>query len=53
MNHRPLPPQAPLGKRIVSQAGRHQFYTVCIRDGVAVYDERQMRKQPDWTYASG
>jgi NADH-quinone oxidoreductase subunit F len=24
-----------------------------IRDGVAVYDERQTRKQPDWTYASG
>jgi NADH-quinone oxidoreductase subunit F len=24
---------------------------VDIRDGVAVYDERQSRKQPDWTYA--
>jgi len=24
---------------------------VDIRDGVAVYDEKQMRKQPDWTYA--
>jgi NADH:ubiquinone oxidoreductase subunit F (NADH-binding) len=24
---------------------------VDIRDGVAVYDERQARKQPDWTYA--
>ncbi len=24
---------------------------VDIRDGVATYDERQMRKQPDWTYA--
>ena len=22
-----------------------------IRDGVAVYDEKQMRKRPDWTYA--
>jgi NADH-quinone oxidoreductase subunit F len=22
-----------------------------IRDGVAIYDEKQMRKQPDWTYA--
>jgi hypothetical protein len=22
-----------------------------IRDGVAIYDERQARKQPDWTYA--
>lgn len=22
-----------------------------IRDGVAIYDERQNRKQPDWTYA--
>ena len=21
-----------------------------IRDGVAIYDEKQMRKQPDWTY---
>ena len=24
---------------------------VDIRDGVALYDERQGRKQPDWTYA--
>ncbi len=24
---------------------------VDIRDGVALYDERQARKQPDWTYA--
>ncbi len=24
---------------------------VDIRDGVAIYDERQARKQPDWTYA--
>jgi NADH-quinone oxidoreductase subunit F len=24
---------------------------VDIRDGVAIYDEKQMRKQPDWTYA--
>ncbi len=24
---------------------------VDIRDGVAIYDERQLRKQPDWTYA--
>jgi molybdenum cofactor synthesis domain-containing protein len=27
---------APLGKRIVSQAGRHQFYTVRLRDGAAL-----------------
>jgi molybdopterin molybdotransferase len=27
--------RAPLGKRIVSPAGRHQFYTVRIRDGMA------------------
>ncbi len=27
---------APLGRRIVSQAGRHQFYTVRLRDGVAL-----------------
>ncbi|MBI3494042.1 MAG: molybdopterin molybdotransferase MoeA [Acidobacteria bacterium] len=27
--------QAPLGRRIVSAAGRHQFYTVRLRDGVA------------------
>jgi molybdopterin molybdotransferase len=27
--------RAKLGKRIVSQAGRHQFYTVRLRDGVA------------------
>ena len=25
---------------------------VNLHDGVAVYDERQMRKQPDWTYAA-
>ena len=25
----------PLGRRIVSQAGRHQFYTVRVSDGVA------------------
>ena len=25
---------------------------VDIHDGVATYDEKQMRKQPDWTYAS-
>jgi NADH-quinone oxidoreductase subunit F len=24
---------------------------VDIRDGVAIYDERQARKRPDWTYA--
>jgi NADH:ubiquinone oxidoreductase subunit F (NADH-binding) len=24
---------------------------VDVHDGVAIYDERQMRKQPDWTYA--
>ena len=27
--------RAPLGTRIVSPAGRHQFYTVRLRDGVA------------------
>jgi NADH:ubiquinone oxidoreductase subunit F (NADH-binding) len=26
---------------------------VDLRDGVAVYDERQARKRPDWTYADG
>ena len=25
---------------------------VDIQDGVATYDEKQMRKQPDWTYAT-
>ncbi len=25
---------------------------VDIRDGIAIYDETQQRKQPDWTYAS-
>ena len=24
---------------------------VDLADGVAIYDERQARKQPDWTYA--
>jgi molybdopterin molybdotransferase len=33
--HRPQTVQAPLGKRIVSPAGRHQFYTVRLRDGGA------------------
>jgi molybdopterin molybdotransferase len=28
--------QAPLGKRIVSAVGRHQFYTVRLQDGVAL-----------------
>ena len=27
---------APLGRRIVSQAGRHQFYTVRLREGLAL-----------------
>jgi molybdopterin molybdotransferase len=27
---------APLGRRIVSAAGRHQFYTVRLREGVAL-----------------
>jgi molybdopterin biosynthesis enzyme len=27
--------QSPLGRRIVSPAGRHQFYTVRLRDGMA------------------
>lgn len=26
---------------------------VGLRDGTAVYDERQERKLPDWTYAPG
>ncbi len=34
--HRPMIVQAPLGRRIASPAGRHQFYTVRIRDGVAM-----------------
>jgi molybdopterin molybdotransferase len=33
--HTPRTVQAPLGRRIVSAAGRHQFYTVRLRDGVA------------------
>jgi molybdopterin biosynthesis enzyme len=27
--------RVPLGRRLVSQAGRHQFYTVRVRDGAA------------------
>ena len=34
--HRPMIVRAPLGRRIASAAGRHQFYTVRIRDGVAM-----------------
>ena len=33
--YRPHTVQAPLGTRIVSPAGRHQFYTVRLREGVA------------------
>jgi molybdenum cofactor synthesis domain-containing protein len=33
--HRPQTVRAPLGKRIVSPAGRHQFYTVRLREGGA------------------
>lgn len=33
--YRPHTVQAPLGTRIVSPAGRHQFYTVRLRDGRA------------------
>ena len=33
--YRPQTLQAPLGTRIVSPAGRHQFYTVRLRDGSA------------------
>jgi molybdopterin biosynthesis enzyme len=31
------PPRSrvPLGRRIVSTAGRHQFFTVCVQDGAA------------------
>jgi molybdopterin molybdotransferase len=34
--HRPMIVRATLGRRIVSAAGRHQFYTVRIHDGVAM-----------------
>jgi len=33
--HTPTTVCAPLGRRIVSAAGRHQFYTIRLRDGVA------------------
>ena len=33
--YRPHTVRAPLGTRIVSPAGRHQFYTVRLRDGRA------------------
>lgn len=33
--HQPRTVAAPLGRRIASAAGRHQFYTVKLRDGVA------------------
>ncbi|MBI4485135.1 MAG: molybdenum cofactor biosynthesis protein [Acidobacteria bacterium] len=33
--HEPRTVRAPLGRRIVSQAGRHQFYTVRVTDGRA------------------
>src|SRR5256885_13338880 len=33
--HVPRTIAAPLGRRIVSAANRHQFYTVRLRDGVA------------------
>ncbi|HEY7286051.1 MAG TPA: gephyrin-like molybdotransferase Glp [Vicinamibacterales bacterium] len=34
--HQPRLARVPLGRRITSPAGRHQFYTVRIRDGVAL-----------------
>jgi molybdopterin molybdotransferase len=33
--HAPRTARVPLGRRIVSAANRHQFYTVRLRDGVA------------------
>jgi molybdenum cofactor synthesis domain-containing protein len=33
--HRPRTVSVPLGKRIASAVGRHQFYTVTLRDGAA------------------
>jgi len=33
--HTPRTIRVPLGRRIVSAAGRHQFYTVRLRDGAA------------------
>jgi len=33
--HVPRTIEVPLGRRIVSAANRHQFYTVRLRDGVA------------------
>jgi molybdopterin molybdotransferase len=33
--HQPRTVRVPLGKRIVSAANRHQFYTVRLRDGMA------------------
>ena len=33
--HQPQTLRVPLGRRIVSAAGRHQFYTVRLRDGAA------------------
>jgi molybdenum cofactor synthesis domain-containing protein len=33
--HTPRTTRVPLGRRIVSAAGRHQFYTVRLRDGAA------------------
>lgn len=34
--HQPRISRVPLGRRITSPAGRHQFYTIRIRDGVAL-----------------
>jgi len=33
--HVPRTLRLPIGRRIVSAAGRHQFYTVRVRDGAA------------------
>ena len=38
--YRPHTVQAPLGTRIVSPAGRHQFYTVRLRDGAHIRPSR-------------
>jgi molybdenum cofactor synthesis domain-containing protein len=34
--HRPQIARVPLGRRVVSTTGRHQFYTVRIEDGIAM-----------------
>ena len=45
--------QRKLGKRIVSQAGRHQFYTIRLRDGARIQRSRDRAISPVFRKLTG